>query len=105
MLAVPDRADHGDQLALRDVGLSAYRAHPFDDGIDLRLRRALSHHDHHLFPKPLRSSYVGGGKADARRRPAGDGSSRWRPWLAAAGRLAKSPIRVGTARWAHCTDE
>ena len=48
MLAVADRADHGHELARRDVGLRADRLHALDDRGDLRLGRPLFHHDHHL---------------------------------------------------------
>ena len=48
VLAVADRADHGDLLAARGVGAGADRLDPVDDGLDLRFRRPRLHHDHHL---------------------------------------------------------
>ena len=46
-LAVADRADHGQHLALGDVRMSADRLHALDHGVDLLLRGLLFHDDHH----------------------------------------------------------
>ena len=58
VLAVADRADHGDELARRDVRLRAHGLDALDDGVDLRLRRPLFHHDHHLSLQPLKVGYA-----------------------------------------------
>jgi hypothetical protein len=47
-VAVADRADHGQQLAAREVGRTPDLLDPLDDVGDLLLRRPLFHHDHHL---------------------------------------------------------
>ena len=48
VLAIADRADHGDLLAARGVGAGADGLDAVDDGLDLRLGRSRLHHDHHL---------------------------------------------------------
>ncbi len=52
-VAVADRPDHGQQLALREVGRTADLLDSLDDVGDLLLRRPLFHHDHHLALKPF----------------------------------------------------
>src|ERR687892_280595 len=81
VLAIPDRANHGHQLALGDVGVRAYVFDALDDGGDLRLRRPLFHDNHHVRPRTA-WQMEGTTRAGVRR-----------------GRLAKSP-RVHESR--HC---
>jgi hypothetical protein len=57
VLAVADRADHGDELARGDVRLRSHGLDALYDGVDVRLRRPLFHHDHHLSLKPLKLGY------------------------------------------------
>jgi hypothetical protein len=46
-LAVTDCTDHGQHRSLGDMRGSPDRFHLFHDRVDLVLRRALFHHDHH----------------------------------------------------------
>ena len=48
VLAVADRADHGDLLPARRMGPGADLLDAVDDGLDLVLGRRRLHHDHHL---------------------------------------------------------
>ena len=60
-LAIPDRADHGQHLALGDVGMSADRFHALDHGSDLLRRGLLFHDDHHRrVPSPKLLGFLPG---------------------------------------------
>src|SRR5262249_50321731 len=47
LLAIADRADYRQHLALGDMGERSYRLDALDDGVNLLLRRVLFHNDHH----------------------------------------------------------
>src|SRR3954470_18082690 len=95
VLAVADRADHGDLLAARRVRAGAHALDAGDDGLDVILGGRRLHHDHHVCT-PGEGLAGNGTRAGA---PAlGPRAVKGAARAAPAERLAKSPggIRVGT---------
>ena len=98
VLAVADRADHGDLLAARRVSAGAAALDAGDDGLDVLLGGRRLHDDHHLRAPGDQLAKKGTASGVSGARPLGPLCGRRRQ--SPAERLAKSPagIRVGRQR-------
>src|SRR4026207_914530 len=95
---VADEAGGRAHGAARNEALTFGPAHPFGDGFDVRLRRALLHHDDHPRPPPAPERPRGrNGPGPPAPGPLGSFGGRWLPRAAPEGEvpLAEEPLHEG----------